>query len=201
MTEVEAESQNSSVRILIAEDEAIIRLDLVETLEAEGYEILGSTGRGDEAVQMAVDLEPDVVLLDIKMPGATGLEAARQISAKGRSAVVILTAFGQRDLVDDARSAGAMAYLVKPYRLNDLVPAIELALARFRELRDTHGQVDDLEQRLADRKIVDRAKGHLMDRFAMSESDAFVFLQRAAMSGRRRMAEVSSAVLDGSLEP
>ena len=189
------------MRILVAEDEAIIRLDLVETLESEGYEVVGTTGRGDEAAQLAVALEPDVVLLDIKMPGATGLEAAQVIASEGRSAVVVLTAFGQREFVDDAKSAGVMAYLVKPYRRTDLVPAIELALARYRELRETHGHVDDLARRLADRTAIDRAKGQLMDQFGMTESDAFGFLQRGAMSARCRMAEIAAAVLDGSLEP
>lgn len=189
------------VRVLVAEDEAIIRLDLVETLESEGYEVVAATGRGDEAMELATVLEPDVALLDVKMPGATGIEAARAISALGASAVVILTAFSQRDLIDDASSAGVMAYLVKPYRRADLMPAVELALARFRELRESQGHVGDLERRLAERKTIDRAKGHLIDRHGMSESDAFGFLQRTAMSGRRRMADVATDILGGSPAP
>jgi len=190
-----------AVRVLVAEDEAIIRLDLVEILESEGYEVVASTGRGDEAVRLATALEPDVAVLDIKMPGASGIEAARSISALGATAVVVLSAFSQRDLIDDARNAGVMAYLVKPYQRADLAPAMELALARFRDLRQSQGHVDDLERRLADRTAIERAKGRLIDQHGMSENDAFAFLRSAAMSDRRRMAEVAAAVMAGSLAP
>lgn len=188
-------------RVLVAEDEAIIRLDLVETLTAEGYEVVASTGRGDEAMVLATALQPEVVILDIKMPGADGIEAARAIANTSDSAVVILTAFAQREFIDDANSAGVMAYLVKPYQRADLRPAIELALARYRELKRAHGLVHDLEQRLEDRKIIDRAKGVLIDEHGMAESDAFAFLRKSAMSGRRRMAAVASEVIEGLLAP
>jgi len=194
-------SAPTTTRVLVAEDEAIIRLDLVEILEAEGYLVVATTGRGDEAMVLAAAHQPDVAILDIKMPGANGLEAARVIADTCDSAVVILTAFAQRQFIDDANDAGVMAYLVKPYQRADLAPAIELALARHRELRRAHGQIHDLEQRLSDRKVIERAKGLLIDRHDLTESDAFGFLQKAAMSGRRRMAEVASEVIDGSLVP
>ena len=185
------------VRIVVAEDEAIIRLDLVETLRAEGYDVVADTGRGDEAVEMVGEHEPDLVLLDVKMPGLDGIEVTRAITAERQAAVVILTAFSQRELIDEAREAGAMAYLVKPYQRDDLVPAVELALARFREFRALEGQVDELEERLAVRKIVERAKGRLMDERGMTEADAFSFLQQTAMAQRRTMADVANEVLAG----
>ena len=192
---------NRPVTVVVAEDESIIRLDLVETLRAEGYEVLGEVGAGDEAVALVEELAPDVVLLDIKMPGLDGLAAARRITEGRRTAVVVLTAFSQRDLVEEAREAGAMAYLVKPYQRDDLVPAIELALARFREFRALEEQVDDLEQRFETRKLVDRAKGRLMDEHGLSEADAFRFVQRTAMSTRRPMREVAVDVIEGRLAP
>lgn len=196
-----AESEGRPVTVVVAEDESIIRLDLVETLRAEGYEVLGDVGAGDEAVALVEELAPDVVLLDIKMPGLDGLAAARRITEGRRTAVVVLTAFSQRDLVEEAREAGAMAYLVKPYQRDDLVPAIELALARFREFRALEEQVDDLEQRFETRKLVDRAKGRLMDEHGLSEADAFRFVQRTAMSTRRPMREVAVDVIEGRLAP
>jgi len=189
------------VRVLVAEDEAIIRLDLVELLEAEGYEVVATTGRGDEAARLAMSHQPDVTILDIKMPGMSGIEAAGVISSTCDTAIVILTAFAQREYVSDANAAGVMAYLVKPYQRADLAPAIELALSRFRELRGALGKVEDLERRLVDRKIIDRAKGLLIDIHGMSESDAFGFLQQSAMSARRRMADVADDVIAGSLAP
>lgn len=196
-----AGSEGRPVTVVVAEDESIIRLDLVETLRAEGYEVLGDVGAGDEAVALVEELAPDVVLLDIKMPGLDGLAAARRITEGRRTAVVVLTAFSQRDLVEEAREAGAMAYLVKPYQRDDLVPAIELALARFREFRALEEQVDDLEQRFETRKLVDRAKGRLMDEHGLSEADAFRFVQRTAMSTRRPMREVAVDVIEGRLAP
>ena len=189
------------VRVVVAEDEAIIRLDLVETLRAEGYDVVADTGRGDKAVELVAEHRPDVAILDVKMPGMDGIDATRAIASERRSAVVILTAFSQRDLVDAAREAGAMSYLVKPYQPDDLVPAVELALARFREFRALEGQVADLADRLEVRKLVDRAKGKLMDDHEMSEQDAFTFIQSTAMSQRRTMREVSGDVLDGSVGP
>ena len=145
-------------RVVIAEDEAIIRLDLKETLEEEGYEIVGETGRGDEAVQMVRDLEPDLAILDIKMPGLDGLSAAREITAERQAAVLILTAFSQRDLIEQARDAGALAYLVKPFQRSELVPAIEVALGRFKEHKALHDTATNLEEQLETRKVVERAR-------------------------------------------
>ena len=189
------------VRVVVAEDEAIIRLDLVETLRAEGYDVVADTGRGDEAVELVAEHRPDVAILDVKMPGLDGIEATKAIAAERRAAVVILTAFSQRDLVEAAREAGAMSYLVKPYEPDDLVPAVELALARFREFRALEGQVADLADRLEVRKLVDRAKGKLMDDHQMSEQDAFSFIQSAAMSQRRTMRDVSGDILAGAVVP
>lgn len=189
------------VRVVVAEDEAIIRLDLVETLRAEGYDVVADTGRGDKAVELVAEHRPDVAILDVKMPGMDGIEATRAIASERRSAVVILTAFSQRDLVEAAREAGAMSYLVKPYQPDDLVPAVELALARFREFRALEGQVADLADRLEVRKLVDRAKGKLMDDHKLSEQDAFTFIQSTAMSQRRTMRDVSGDILDGAVAP
>jgi len=190
-----------AVRIVIAEDEAIIRLDLKETLQEEGYEVVGETGQGDEAIALVRNLHPDLVILDIKMPVVDGLAAAREIDAERLSAVLILTAFSQRDLVEQATSAGAMGYLVKPFQKSDLVPAIEVALGRFRQMRSLEGEVANLDQQLETRKIVDRAKGMLMDGHGLSESDAFNFIQQNAMRGRCRMRDVAQRVVDGTLRP
>ena len=188
-------------RVVIAEDEAIIRLDLVETLSDAGYEVVGDTGRGDEAVTLARTLSPDVVIVDIKMPGLDGVEAARAISEDPGAAVVVLTAFSQRDLVDRAIDAGALAYLVKPFQRSDLVPAIEVAIARQAERRALSDRAESLEEQLETRKIVDRAKGVLMDRHGLSEAEAFAFVQRAAMSARRRMRDVAADILVGTIAP
>ncbi|HYF46582.1 MAG TPA: response regulator, partial [Acidimicrobiales bacterium] len=145
-----------STRVVIAEDEAIIRLDLKETLQEEGYEVVGETGRGDEAVELVREHEPDIAILDIKMPGLDGLSAAREIAGERRAAVLILTAFSQRDLIEKARDAGALAYLVKPFQRSELVPALEVALGRFREMRALHEQAESLEEQLDTRKVVDR---------------------------------------------
>ena len=187
--------------VVVAEDESIIRLDLVETLRAEGYDVVADTGRGDDAVDLVIEHRPDLALLDVKMPGIDGIEATRRIAAEKTTAVVLLTAFSHRDLVDQATDAGAMAYLVKPYQRADLVPAIETALARFREFRSLETQVEDLAEQLEVRKLVDRAKGRLIDDHAMTEADAFRFLQRQAMSSRRTMAAVANDVVAGTLTP
>lgn len=186
-----------AARIVVAEDESIIRLDLVETLRSEGYEVPADTGRGDEVVGLVKTHAPDLVLLDIKMPGLDGISAAQTISSETRTAVVILTAFSQRDLIDRAVEAGAMTYLVKPYQRSDLVAAVETALARFREHALLEDQVSDLAERLEVRKLIDRAKGRLIDEHQMSEHDAFRFLQQQAMSTRRSMAEIANEVLAG----
>lgn len=188
-------------RIVIAEDEAIIRLDLKETLEEEGYEVVGETGRGDEAVALVKSLEPDVAILDIKMPGLDGLSAAREITAERRAAVLILTAFSQRDLIEQARDAGALAYLVKPFQRSELIPAVEVAIGRFQELKALAEQASSLEEQLETRKIVDRAKGNLMDGHQLSEGDAFSFIQRTAMRERVTMKAVAEQILAGELTP
>ena len=169
---------------MIAEDEAIIRLDLKELLEEEGYEVVGETGRGDEAIELVRELVPDLVILDVKMPGLDGLSAARQIASERLAAVLILTAFSQRDLVEQARDAGALAYLVKPFQKSDLIPAIEVALARHAELTSLERHVGDLEERLEARKVIDRAKGRLMDEHGLDEHAAWRFIQTEAMSNR-----------------
>lgn len=188
-------------RVVIAEDEAIIRLDLKETLQEEGYEVVGETGRGDEAVELVRTHQPDLAILDVKMPGLDGLSAAREITAERLAAVLILTAFSQRDLIEQARDAGAMAYLVKPFQRSELVPAVEVAIGRFRELRALVEQNESLEEQLETRKLVDRAKGRLQDEHHLTEQDAFSFIQKTAMKDRRTMKAVAESVLDGSLAP
>jgi AmiR/NasT family two-component response regulator len=190
-----------SARVVIAEDEALIRLDLRETLEEEGYEVVAETGRGDEVVRLVREHRPDLAILDIKMPGEDGLTAAAAITAERLAAVLILTAFSQRELVDRAREAGALAYLVKPFQRNDLVPAMELALGRFEEMKALEAENKDLEERLNAQKLVERAKGVLMDEVDMRESEAFRWIQRRAMDQRVTMKEVAERVLAGELRP
>lgn len=190
-----------AVRVVIAEDEAIIRLDLKETLEEEGYEVVGETGRGDEAVQLVRQHQPDIAILDIKMPGLDGLSAAREITTERGAAVLILTAFSQRDLIEQARDAGALAYLVKPFQRSELIPAVEVALGRFQEMKALESEVKGLEDQLETRRLVDRAKGLLMDRHTLSEHDAFSFIQKTAMSERTTMKAVAQQVIDGERQP
>ncbi len=192
---------NTPTRVVIAEDEAIIRLDLKELLEEEGYEVVGETGRGDEAVELVRELSPELAILDIKMPGMDGLQAATEISKAKQAAVLILTAFSQRDLIEQARDAGAHSYLVKPFERNQLIPAVEVALGRFQEMRALQDEVNSLEDQLETRRLVDRAKGILIDRHGLSEGDAFTFIQRTAMSERTRMRAVAERVLAGDLAP
>ena len=189
------------LRVVIAEDEAIIRMDLRETLEEEGYEVICETGRCDQAVELVRGLQPDLAILDIKMPGMDGLEAARIINGEKICGVLMLTAFSQREVVEQARDAGALAFLVKPFQKSDLIPAIEVAMGRFRELRTLTGEIDALGEQLESRKIIERAKGLLIDELKMSEAEAFAFIQRTAMSERTRMRDVADRILDGSLRP
>ncbi len=190
-----------TVRVVIAEDEAIIRLDLKETLEEEGYVVVGETGRGDKAVELVREHRPDLAILDIKMPGMDGLEAARHITKDRICGVLVLTAFSQREIIEEARDAGALAYLVKPFQKSDLIPAIEVALGRFRELQALNGEVEVLGEQLEARKAIDRAKGVLIDSHGMSESDAYGFIQRGAMNHRTTMRAVAEMVISGALRP
>jgi AmiR/NasT family two-component response regulator len=191
-------SDRRPLRVLVAEDEALIRMDLVEMLEEEGYSVVGQAADGSAAVQLATELRPDLVILDVKMPVLDGLSAAEQIVAARLSAVVILTAFSQRDLVERAREAGVMAYLVKPFQKKDLLPAVEMAVSRFAELVALEREVGDLHGRIAARKLVDRAKGVLQSDHGLSEPEAFRWIQRRSMDQRRSMRAVAQDVLDGS---
>lgn len=185
------------VRVLIAEDEAIIRLDLREMLEEEGFSVVAEAGDGERAVALAIELRPDLVICDVKMPKMDGITAAAQITEARIAPVVILTAFSQRDLIERARDAGAMAYLVKPFQKRDLLPAIEMVTSRFAEIRALEAEVGDLRERLEARKLIERAKGVLMSRHRMSEPEAFRWIQRAAMDNRRSMRSVAELVLTG----
>lgn len=195
------EDLHLTIRVVIAEDEAIIRLDLRETLEEEGYDVVGETGRGDEAIRLVEQLKPDLAILDIKMPGMDGLDAARHITSERLCGVLILTAFSQREVVEDARDAGALAYLVKPFQKSDLIPAMEVAIGRFRELQSLSSEVDALGEQLESRKLIDRAKGVLIDECGLREQDAFTFIQRTAMSERSRMRDVAERIVAGTLRP
>ena len=190
-----------SKSVVIAEDEAIIRLDLREMLEEEGYVVVGETGRGDEAVQLVQEHSPDLCIFDIKMPGMDGLAAAREVSVGRKAAVVILTAFSQRHLIEEARDAGVLSYLVKPFQREELVSAIEVALGRFEEILQLDATVRELEEKLEVRKAVDRAKGVLMDEHGLSEADAFAFVQKSAMSERASMLDVANRVISEDLVP
>lgn len=188
-------------RVLIAEDEALIRLDLKEMLEEEGYSVVGEAANGAQAVALAEELKPDLIILDVKMPILDGIAAAEQIARQRIAPVVILTAFSQRDLVERAREAGAMAYLVKPFQKKDLLPTIEMALSRYTELLGLEAEVDDLQARLEARKLVERAKGVLMSEHAMSEPEAFRWIQRTSMNKRLTMRALAEAVLAGTDRP
>ena len=184
-------------RVIIAEDEALIRLDLAEMLAEEGFDVVGQAVDGEQAVEMATELRPDLVIMDVKMPKKDGIDAAGEIVAEQIAPVVILTAFSQRELIERARDAGAMAYLVKPFSKADLLPAIELAVARYAETAALRIEVADISQRLEARKIIDRAKGLLMTHQKMTEPEAFRWIQRTAMDRRTSMQAVAGAVLEG----
>jgi response regulator NasT len=183
-------------RVVIAEDEALIRLDLAEMLAEEGYDVVGQAGDGQTAVELAELHRPDLVVLDVKMPKLDGIAAAQRIAEQRIAPVVILTAFSQRDLVDRARDAGAMAYLVKPFNKADLVPAIEMAVSRFAELTQLESEVHDLTEQLASRKAVDRAKAVLQDQLGITEPEAFRWIQKTAMDLRLSMRQVADGVVE-----
>lgn len=183
-------------RVLIAEDEALIRLDLKEMLQEEGFDVVAEVADGASAVRLTRELRPDLVILDVKMPVMDGIQAAEEIAKERLAAILILTAFSQRDLVEKARRAGAMAYLVKPFQKHDLLPAVEIAAGRFRDLSGLEREVDDLHGRLEARKLVERAKGLLQSREGMSEADAFRFVQRQAMERRLTMRQVAEQVIE-----
>ncbi|WP_024443080.1 MULTISPECIES: response regulator [unclassified Mycobacterium] len=202
MTEPTSDSSpRPARRVLIAEDEALIRLDLAEMLREEGYEVVGEAGDGQEAVELAELLRPDLVILDVKMPRRDGIDAASEIAAKRIAPIVILTAFSQRDLVERARDAGAMAYLVKPFTAGDLVPAIELALSRAEEITALEREVSNLSDQLETRKLVERAKGVLQTAHGFTEPEAFKWIQRAAMDKRTTMRQVAEVVLENVEAP
>jgi response regulator NasT len=182
-------------RVVIAEDEALIRMDLAEMLADEGYDVVGEAGDGQRAIELAEELRPDLVVLDVKMPVLDGIAAAERIAAQRIAPVVILTAFSQRELVERARDAGAMAYLVKPFSASDLVPAIEMAVSRFAELSQLEAEVGDLTERLETRKLVDRAKGVLQKDLGLTEPDAFRWIQKTAMDLRLSMKQVAEGVI------
>ena len=187
---------SSAHRILVAEDETLIRMDLVEMLQEAGYEVVGAASDGSEAVALAESLKPDLTILDVKMPVLDGISAAEKIISI--SPVLMLTAFSQKDLVERARDAGAMAYVVKPFTINDLVPAIEISISRHKQMTSLEAEVADLHDRLETRKVIDRAKGILMKALNLSEPEAFSWIQRAAMDRRITMKEVSEAVINPS---
>ena len=186
---------NAPTRVLIAEDEALIRLDLKEMLEEEGYVVVAEVGDGQAAVEQAQQLRPDLVVLDVQMPVLDGIAAAEQIASARIAPVIVLTAFSQRELVERARDAGAMAYLVKPFSKNDLVPAIEVAVGRFQEMHALDAEVSDLKERLETRKVVEQAKGRLMADRGMTEAEAFRWIQRTAMNERTSMKALAQAIL------
>ncbi|WP_236241043.1 ANTAR domain-containing response regulator [Streptomyces sp. CC228A] len=189
-----------TTRVVIAEDEALIRLDLKEMLEEEGYTVVGEAGDGQRAVELARELSPDLVILDVKMPVLDGISAAEKIAGESIAPVLMLTAFSQRELVERARDAGAMAYLVKPFSKSDVVPAIEMAVSRFAELRALEKEVQDLAQRLETRKLVDRAKSVLQTQYGLTEPAAFRWIQKTSMDRRMSMQQVAQAVIEDAEE-
>ncbi|GAA3520952.1 ANTAR domain-containing response regulator [Nocardioides daeguensis] len=195
MTETAPNDLPQPRTVVIAEDETLIRMDLAEMLAEEGYDVVGQAGDGQKAIELAEELRPDLVILDVKMPVLDGIAAAEAIAGQRIAPVVMLTAFSQRDLVERAREAGAMSYLVKPFSQSDLVPAIEMAVSRFAEIRQLENEVSDLTERLETRKAVDRAKGILQEQLSLSESEAFRWIQKTAMDLRMSMREVADGVV------
>jgi len=184
-----------SLKIIIADDEPIIRLDLKKTLENMGHTVVGEAGDGAKAVELARQIKPDILILDIKMPELDGIDAAKVITTEGIAPVLLLTAYSQKDLVDRAKDAGVFAYLVKPFKEADLLPAIEIAISRYEEFMDLENEVSDLENKLETRKSVDRAKGILMDQYGLKEQEAFRRIQVQSMNTRKSMREIAEAII------
>ena len=191
-----AEPATTARRVVVAEDESLIRLDIVETLQAAGFEVVGEAGDGERAVELATELKPDLVVMDVKMPKMDGISAAEKLSEGKIAPVVLLTAFSQKELVERASEAGALAYVVKPFTPNDLLPAIEIALARYEQIQALESEVADFAERFETRKLVDRAKGLLGQRMGLSEPEAFRWIQKASMDRRLTMGEVARAVIE-----
>ncbi|MDQ1290203.1 MAG: two-component system, response regulator PdtaR [Actinomycetota bacterium] len=195
MTDRESATTTPARRVVVAEDEALIRLDIVEMLRDAGYDVVGEAGDGEEAIRLAEEHRPDLVVMDIKMPILDGISAAERIAGARIAPVVLLTAFSQRELVERARDAGAMAYVVKPFSAADLLPALEIALSRHSEIAALEAEVADLADRFETRKLVDRAKGLLQSKFKMSEPEAFRWIQKTSMDKRLTMREVAAAII------
>ena len=187
-------------RLVVAEDEVLIRADIVETLEEGGHTVVGETGNGEQAVELVTQLQPDLVVMDLKMPKMDGIQAARQITDESDAAVLVLTAFSDKQLVEDAADAGTIAYLVKPFQPPQLLAAVEVALARATERHDLEAQVDDLEAKLAARKVIERAKGSLMEQFGLSENEAYTRMRRTAMDRQVPLVEVARRVLESQAQ-
>lgn len=201
-------SNHTPVRVVVAEDEAIVRLDVKEILLSAGYEVVGETGRGDDAVALAAETKPDLAILDVKMPGMSGIQAAREITKDAQVAVIVLTAFSQRELIEEARDAGVAAYLVKPFRRDELLGAVDTVMTSCRqdwaiddEIEQYGADGSAAEDKIATRRIVDEAKGKLIESAQMTEQEAFNFIQRTAMRTRARMREVARQVIEGTLAP
>jgi response regulator NasT len=196
VTVTDTESTAAPRRVVVAEDESLIRLDIVEILRDNGFEVVGEAGDGETAVALATELRPDLVIMDVRMPNLDGIEAAKRLSENHVAPVVLLTAFSQKELVDRATEAGALAYVVKPFTPNDLLPAIEIALARYQQIIALEAEVADLNERFETRKLVDRAKGLLNEKMGLSEPEAFRWIQKASMDRRLTMHDVAKAIID-----
>ena len=201
-------ARRTPVRVIIAEDEAIVRLDIKEILLSAGHEVVGETGRGDEAVDLAAETKPDLAILDVKMPGLSGIQAAREITRDARVAVMVLTAFSQRELIEEARDAGVAAYLVKPFRRDELLSAVDAVLASCQQEWAIDAEIETfgpegsaVEDKITTRRVVEEAKGKLINDAQMTEAEAFGFIQRTAMRTRSRMRAIARQVIDGSLSP
>ncbi len=187
---------STKLRVVVAEDEALIRLDLVEMLNESGYEVIGQAGDGLKAIELTENMNPDLVIMDIKMPKLDGISSAEKIASNRLCPVVILTAFSQKDLVEKARDAGAMAYLTKPFSMDELMPAIELAVSRFQEIKQLDNEIKDLQEQLKARKSIDQAKALLIKNLKLSEPEAFKWMQKTAMDKRRSMLDVATLVIE-----